>query len=220
MPQTIIPKDWEPPYPSWSAEFTPQVSTVVAGYFAAQYKEGDITGFRDWMQLVLSVDDAPLHHEQACFVDTAGYKNHVYICYWTSPVSYLCWRGSPRVTAWWDDPVRLNGVTGYWREVIFAPMERLETLFSSEDAAGMATLTPGFTGPIREHGYWGGMRDRIPASAVNCFHRMVQQLEFQLDLKLWHEVIVLPHGPHVFEYVNCHENTGLLPYFPPVQGVN
>ena len=48
------------------------------------------------------------------------------------------------------------------------------------------------------------------------FHKMVQQLDFQLDLRLWHEVIVLPEGPHIFEYVNCHEKTGLLPYFQPL----
>ena len=341
MPQTNMPKDWKPPYPSWSAQFAPQVNTVVVGYFAAQYKGEDNTGFREWMELVLSIDNAPVHHEQACYVDTAGYTNYVYICYWINPVSYLTWGGSPQVTAWWDDSMRQNGATGYWREVIFAPMKRLETLFSSEDAAGMATLTPGFTGPIREHGYWGGMRDRMPASAhngfhssageklaclpvtdsrnrrvriappeniclirsaqnwtrcrgseldlyrndvhpvliegmnyirdnpldtgcISCrfmdelnesgekqsktfgmayfltmahleawvrshpthlaifrsFHKMVRQLEFQVDLKLWHEVIVLPQGPHVFEYTNCHEKTGLLPYFPPVNGVN
>ena len=52
------------------------------------------------------------------------------------------------------------------------------------------------------------------------FHRMVQQLDFRLDLKLWHEVIVLPQGPHVFEYLNCHERTGLLPYFSPDSGLN
>ena len=337
MPQKNMPKDWEPPYPSWSAEFAPQVSTVVIGYFAAQYRTGSIAGFKEWMQIALAVRNAPRHYEQASYVDEAGYTNDVYICYWTNPDSYTDWMVSPQVAAWWDDPARQNEATGYWREVIFAPMERLETLFSSEDTAGMATLAPGFTEPIREHGYWGGMRDRMPASedndfsskigdklvylpAVECkgkrlritppeniclirsaqnwtqcqgseldlyqnevhpvliegmnfirdnpldtgciscrfmdeltetggkqaktfgmayfltmthledwvrshpthlaifrsFHKMVQQLDFQLDLRLWHEVIVLPEGPHIFEYVNCHEKTGLLPYFQPL----
>ena len=336
MPQINMPKDWEPPYPSWSAEFTPQVHAVVIGYFAAQYIEGNIGEFRKWMQSVVSIDDGPLHYEQATFIDKEGYANHVYICYWTNPINYLIWSGSPEVKVWWDNPARQNETAGYWREVIFAPLERLETLFSSEDAAGMATLANGFSGPVREHGYWGGMRDRMPASAhngfpgtageelaylplvesrrkriritpseniclirsaqnwtqckdgeldlyqndvhpvltegmnfirdnpldtgcISCrfmgelngsgekqsktfgmayfltmahleawvrshpthlaifrsFHRMVQQLDFQLDLKLWHEVTVLPRGPHVFEYVNCHEKTGLLPYFQP-----
>ena len=338
MPQKNMPKDWEPPYPSWSAQFAPQVNTVVVGYFAAQYRGGNTGGFTGWIKSALAVENAPLHYEHASYVDTAGYTNHVYICYWTSQESYDDWRALPQVTEWWDDDARLNDEEGYWSEVIFAPMERLETLFSTEDAAGMATLAPGFTGPVREHGYWGGMRDRMPASAhngfhgaageklaylpavaskrkrvritppeniclirsaqnwshcqgseldlyqndvhpvlvegmdfirdnpldtgcISCrfmdelsgsgekqsktfgmayfltmshleawvrshpthlaifrsFHKMVQQLDFQLDLKLWHEVIVLPRGPHVFEYVNCHEQTGLLPYFQPLE---
>ena len=33
------------------------------------------------------------------------------------------------------------------------------------------------------------------------------------ELRTWHEVYVLPEGGQVFEYVNCHPETGLLPYF-------
>jgi aldoxime dehydratase len=35
-----------------------------------------------------------------------------------------------------------------------------------------------------------------------------------LKLRLWHEVSVLATAGQVFEYVNCHSETGLLPYFP------
>ncbi|MDE0154955.1 MAG: phenylacetaldoxime dehydratase family protein [Gammaproteobacteria bacterium] len=341
MPQNNMPKDWEPPYPSWSAQFKPQVRTVVVGYFAVQHRDGNVAGFKRWMQSLLSIDNAPLHHEQARYTDEAGHTNHVYICYWTEQERYNRWAAAPQVMEWWDDPARQEGVAGYWREVIFAPIERLETLFSSEDGAGMAKLAIGFGNPIREHGYWGGMRDRMTASehndfsskigdrlvslpSVECkrkrvritppeniclirsaqnwmqcqgseldlylndvhpvllegmnfirdnpletgciscrfmdelngsgekqsktfgmayfltmahleswvrshpthlaifrsFHQMVQQLNFQLDLKLWHEVIVLPEGPHVFEYLNCHERTGLLPYFSSGDGLN
>ncbi|MCY4151169.1 MAG: phenylacetaldoxime dehydratase family protein [Aestuariivita sp.] len=334
MPQNNMPKGWEPTYPSWSAQFQPDVDTVVVGYFAAQYRSENAAGFEQWMESALTIDNAPRHYEQASYVDEAGYTNHVYICYWTQPEHYQRWAAAPQVMEWWHDPGRQQDAAGYWREVIFAPMERLETLFSSEDGAGMAKLADGFGSPIREHGYWGGMRDRMAASehndfgskagdelaclpsvqsrgkrvritppeniclirsaqnwtqcqdseldlylndvhpvliegmnfirdnpletgCISCrfmdelngtgekqsktfgmayfltmahleawvrshpthlaifqsFHKMVQQLNFQLDLKLWHEVIVLAAGPHVFEYINCHERTGLLPYF-------
>ena len=339
MPQHNMPKNWEPPYPAWSAGFAPEVRVVVVGYFAAQFKNNSINEFNEWMQVALSIDNAPLHHLKASYVDVESYTNYVYICYWTSQESYDSWIASSQVSTWWNDSARLNGKVGYWREVIFAPMERLETLFSSEDVAGMATLATRVTGPVEEHAYWGAMRDRMPASEYNdfsskigdkltyspvvesqgkrvsvaspeniclirsaqnwtqcqgdelaiyqndvhpmliegmnfirdnpldtgciscrlmdeltktgekqaktfgmayfltmahleawvkshpthlaifrSFHKMVQQLNFQLDLKLWHEVIVLPQGPHVFEYVNCHEKTGLLPFFSPVDG--
>ena len=45
------------------------------------------------------------------------------------------------------------------------------------------------------------------------FFKMVKYFNFQLDLKLWHEVSVLPGDNQLFEYVNCHPNTGLLPWF-------
>ncbi|GAA1563816.1 phenylacetaldoxime dehydratase family protein [Dactylosporangium maewongense] len=44
----------------------------------------------------------------------------------------------------------------------------------------------------------------------SAFHQMLQRHNFQLDLRLWHEVCVLPAGAAEFEYVNCPEDTGLL----------
>lgn len=33
------------------------------------------------------------------------------------------------------------------------------------------------------------------------------------QLRTWHEVYVLPEGGQCFEYLNCHSDTGLLPWF-------
>lgn len=33
------------------------------------------------------------------------------------------------------------------------------------------------------------------------------------QLRTWHEVYILPKGGQHFEYINCHQDTGLLPYF-------
>jgi hypothetical protein len=35
----------------------------------------------------------------------------------------------------------------------------------------------------------------------------------EIDIRLWHEVAVLPAAGQAFEYVNCHGETGLLPFF-------
>ena len=42
------------------------------------------------------------------------------------------------------------------------------------------------------------------------FMRMVQELEFQLDLRLYHEVSVLAPDQQDYEYINCHPATGML----------
>lgn len=335
MPQKNMPDDWQAPYPSWSATFDPEVAHVVIAYVAVQSVSSDVAHFHNWMQDCFSIAGAPEQVERASFTDSSGYMNDVYVCYWTDEENYQSWSRNPRFSAWWEDDARLVEEIGYWREVIVTPMNRLETLFSSEDAAGLAATTKQFTGPIDEHGYWGGMRDRIPDSendallntsitrleavtnvnsqgkrlripapenmclirsaqnwthcqgeeldiyrndvqpvliegmnfirdnpletgCITCrfmdelsitgetqlktfgmayfltmadleewakshpthlaifqsFHKMVQKLDFKVDLKLWHEVIVLSADEHVFEYINCHEKTGLLPYFP------
>jgi aldoxime dehydratase len=48
------------------------------------------------------------------------------------------------------------------------------------------------------------------------FMEMVQKHNFQINIKLWHEVAVLPVKGQDFEYINCHSETGLLPYFDSV----
>jgi aldoxime dehydratase len=42
------------------------------------------------------------------------------------------------------------------------------------------------------------------------FMRYVQELNFQIALRLYHEIAVVPAGGQYFEYVNCHPATGLL----------
>jgi aldoxime dehydratase len=42
------------------------------------------------------------------------------------------------------------------------------------------------------------------------FMRIVQELQFQLKLRVYHEVSVLKPDEQEYEYVNCHPNTGLL----------
>jgi len=45
------------------------------------------------------------------------------------------------------------------------------------------------------------------------FHKMVGKYEGQLDLKLWHEVVVVDQDQGTFDYINCHNQTGLMRVF-------
>jgi aldoxime dehydratase len=42
------------------------------------------------------------------------------------------------------------------------------------------------------------------------FMRIVQELQFQLKLRVYHEVSVLKPDEQEYEYINCHANTGML----------
>lgn len=48
------------------------------------------------------------------------------------------------------------------------------------------------------------------ASIFACFQNYVKDLNFQIDLRLYHEVAVVPAQGQHFEYINCHPGTGLL----------
>ncbi|MBT0729495.1 phenylacetaldoxime dehydratase family protein [Rosenbergiella nectarea] len=42
------------------------------------------------------------------------------------------------------------------------------------------------------------------------FMRYVKALNFDIKLRLWHEISVIPAKSQYFEYINCHPHTGLL----------
>ena len=42
------------------------------------------------------------------------------------------------------------------------------------------------------------------------FMQMVKEMNFQLKLRLYHEVSVVPANQQFYEYINCHPCTGLL----------
>jgi aldoxime dehydratase len=112
--------------------------------------------------------DAPEHIERGRFNDLAGFLNEVFVCYWR--VTETCARFSEQSTfaRWLADDARLSGDVGVWIEAFRIPMTRFEKLFSTQCSAGAARLTNyPMTGPIAEHGYWGGMRDRIPTSETD-----------------------------------------------------
>jgi aldoxime dehydratase len=331
-----MPPDWNPPAPAWSASFARQTTSVVMGYFGTQLDSSDHEGRDPRLAEFFASADAPDNLESAAFVDRAGCRNLLSSAYWTNPDSYQRWKEKSGFEAWWNNPAQLLGRLGHYREILTVPPSRFETIFSYNCQVGVAK-TGGcpVVGPIREHNYWGSMRDRIEVSGesdllsvhgerlprlgsatsaarrlrvkapenltvirsgqdwsdcegvelaqysdsvrpalvegmtflrdhpdeTGCcdlrfatetsrdgsllkktfglgyfltlghlekwaathpthlaifskFLTMVRQHGSDLKLKLWHEVSVLPAADQVFEYVNCHPGTGLLPYFP------
>jgi phenylacetaldoxime dehydratase/aldoxime dehydratase len=49
---------------------------------------------------------------------------------------------------------------------------------------------------------------------LNEFFGLVEQGGGQIELALWHEVFTLPTGTSRLEYLNCHPQTGFVPYAP------
>lgn len=103
--------------------------------------------------------------DRARYIDEAGYENTLVIAYWTDPAVYDRWRHAR--TPWTDASRRTAGL-GFFTEVLTPSVDRFETLFSNDRLDGVATLADGLSGEVREHGYWGGARDRMPLAQVDA----------------------------------------------------
>jgi aldoxime dehydratase len=163
-----MPPDWKPPAHAWSASFAQQATPVVMAYFGTQAKPPASPQIADPLRQFLNGPNAPANVECAIYSDRAGFRTRLLSAYWTDPARYDRWQESSGFAAWWNDPARLHGREGYFREILQVSPDRFETIFSLKCQVGVAN-TGGcpVVGPIREHNYWGSMRDRILASADN-----------------------------------------------------
>lgn len=160
-----MPPDWQPPVPAWSADIATRSGHLVMAYLATQLRNGGEAEHRRRMNQFLAARDGPDRVEHARFVDRRGVANAVSVAYWTSQAGYAAWRSGSGYETWWRDPRRLQAANGYFEEVLTLPVERIETLFSSGDRpVGIGAAAATLKGPVREHNYWGSMRDRLAIS--------------------------------------------------------
>ena len=132
-------------------------------YFGTQLAEGDDTSGGHRICDFLAGEHAPANVESASYVDRIGRRTLITAAYWSEPARFEEWNAE--FDRWWKDPARMRDGVGYFREVLIVPPERFETIFSNDYFIGVAKLGGPQVGPIREHGYWGSMRDRLAISA-------------------------------------------------------
>lgn len=164
MPKNNMPKNWQPPALAWQADWNNSEDPLVVGYFGIQASSPE--RLERWANQALVGEHAPEKIDQGMYTDKAKVKNYLYIAYWRNSV-YQQWLNRDDTVSWWASDDRLNEGIGYWREIIAMPFERFETLNSSTQPHGVSVVANELEGPIQEHGYAGGMRDRIPLSENN-----------------------------------------------------
>jgi aldoxime dehydratase len=167
--QRRIPDDFVPAFPAAIARFEPAVKQVVMAYFGIQYKGPEVpaavTEALRKIGAVFRSDSRPGHWDRATYEDEAGFTNVVSIGYWDDPAAFDVWFG--RHGADWANGAIAGDRIGTFTEVLRPSVERFETLFSSDVPEGVAVVARGLSGPIQEHAYWGGMRDRLPRSQTD-----------------------------------------------------
>lgn len=162
-----VPEDFRPAYPSFVARAPESTAQVVMAYLGAQLPPGaEPGGVPAALAQALAGPDGPAHHDLATQVRREGPTDVVTVAYWDDPAAFDRWFARHR-EPWLTD--RDGG--GRWVEVIRPRAEEFETIFGARSRPeGVAVLAECFSDQIREHAYWGGMRDRIPASQTDPLH--------------------------------------------------
>ncbi|MBT2246737.1 phenylacetaldoxime dehydratase family protein [Sphingobium sp. BHU LFT2] len=176
-PRTLsrrVADDYKPPFPMWVARADPSLKQVVMGHFGVQSTSGDeqarAASLDALRHIVASFQgaDGPGHFDLVDYADTDGHDNRMAIAYWTDPAAFARWETAAPVRDWWQAEARLSDGIGYFREIIAPRVEQFETLYGFQDAfPGVGAVMDRGGSEVEEHGYWGSMRDRIPASQTD-----------------------------------------------------
>lgn len=109
--------------------------------------------------------DGPTCHQHARSRTLHGTSTHVVSAYWVNEDSFARWTGDDSVEAWWQNPARLQGPFGTWREILRIPRDRQESLFWLDFPIGVSASQDIALYPTPYCGYYGAMRDRLLAAA-------------------------------------------------------
>ena len=163
-----VPDDYVPPYPSFVARHAQRVERVVMAYFGVQSGSSDRAGLEDAVRDLarrFAVERGPAHWDRSRYTDEAGFETVVCAAYWDDPARHEAWFAAQGGA--WTRVARAG--LGTFTEVLRPHVERYETLFSAPDRAeGIAVLADSMSDVVMEHAYWGGARDRIPASQTDA----------------------------------------------------
>ncbi|MFJ4156256.1 phenylacetaldoxime dehydratase family protein [Pseudomonas sp. NPDC089752] len=110
---------------------------------------------------------APGSLERFSYTDSQGYHNEVFMAYWLHEADYQTWLKSEAVSSWISQLGLQDTDVGIWLEVMTPPIDQYQYGAPVVQKDGLATL--GELAKSEKFGYWGGYRDRVPASAYDKF---------------------------------------------------
>ena len=171
---------WQPPYPSYSARFDPSRidltmfvlgvqapadSAAASGATARKASGGHSAreAIQEHCTAFLETTDrteAVAFRDQSEFVDAAGALNRMVICY----LDVGSDGSADRLRRRWLEGSGSRPDWGFYVEEIRPSLDRVETLYSSDHVQGVGHLADSLSGEIREHGYCGSARDRMPGA--------------------------------------------------------
>lgn len=214
-----MPQGWEPPVPAWSSVFpTGQEGVSMA-----------VIGFQHPADMDVSADFSDLHAvlEGADICDMGvsdagdGLRETMCIAYWRSNEAARTCLASPLFTRYWERLVAQASDYGVFKECMNIPFKRSETLFSGPvHDHGYSQMRKDIVGPINEHMYWGGMRDRIAFSANDPLEsvspvRVVEKTDRRVVVEAHENLCVIRSGQ---DWSHC-EGEQLAEYLEQIEPV-
>lgn len=149
--------------------FAESDSRVSIAHLGIQHRPGErpseVGGALRWLIDQLQAGDGPSWVDRATFVDRAGYRNQLLTCYATGEVFDRWWH---RVGHRWTGEPSLGPGLGRFAEIFQPTLDRVEAIAEGVVWHGLTRLAGRVSGPVREQGYWGSMRDRIPLSQTDA----------------------------------------------------
>ena len=168
------PPNYEPPFPAYCARFPRSTKDLVMAIVGAQYgsaADDDGSAMSTVLRYIKESPDTetrPAFWELISVTDTSGAYNIAVIAYWPSKASYTAWADTSGFQKWWQGLNPEDERHGWFLEVFFPSIDRFETVFSDNEVPeGAAHMRESVSGAMKEHVYWGSMRDRLPASQTD-----------------------------------------------------
>ena len=165
--------DYQPPVPAWTARGDTAIERIAIGYYGVQWRSGQesaAAAARQAIESQLATARGVGATHRARYTDPQGFENLVVIAHWPDPHDYQAFAQDRAVEDWWASEDREKAGIGLFREIFLPRSTHLETLFNAADhLTGIGEILGRHSqSDVQEHGYWGGMRDRMAASQTDA----------------------------------------------------
>lgn len=166
-----LPEHYQPPFPAYCARFPESFQGLILAVIGVQQKKKREDKYhRMLLEFVheKAHDAGPEHWELASSTDHKGYENIAILAYWTNQNAYDAWKDKSGFQSFWHF-LEPNDEVGWFQETFSPTIDRFETVFSNNAVPeGASHMQEKISGPLREHAYWGSMRDRLPAAQTDA----------------------------------------------------
>lgn len=169
-----LPPNYQPIFPAYCARFPESTEGLVMAVIGFQQQGSKQSQVSDNNRLKLlgflqssPQTSNPLHYDLATYIDPSDYRNDAIFAYWKSKSEFNAWVKESGFGVFWE-ALNPSSEVGWFQEVFSPSIDRFETIFSDDTVPeGAAHMRESISGPVREHVYWGSMRDRLPISQTD-----------------------------------------------------